>query len=98
MPYLRAQVKDYALPEFINRLNPIVELTWSAPTGGATARPTTFTIAPGVIYTADRWQFGVEALIPGNTATGNHVGFIAQFHVFLDDIFPNSLGKPIADW
>ena len=34
MPYLRAQVKDYALPEFINRLNPIVELTWSAPTGG----------------------------------------------------------------
>ena len=98
MPYLRAQVMDYGLPEFINRLVPIVELTWSVPTGGAIAQPTRFTVAPGVIYMAGSWQFGVEALIPGNTATGNHVGVIAQIHVFLDDIFPHSLGKPLADW
>jgi hypothetical protein len=98
MPYLRAQVRDFGLPEVFNRLIPLVELTWSAPTGGAVAQPTTFTIAPGVIYMADSWQVGVEALIPGNTATGNHVGIIAMFHVFLDDIFPKSLGKPIVDW
>jgi hypothetical protein len=98
MPYLRSQVKDLGLPEFVNRLIPLVELTWNVPVGGAIAQPTTFTVAPGVIYMADSWQFGVEALIPGNTAAGNHVGVIAMFHLFLDDIFPNTLGKPVVDW
>ena len=98
MPYLRSQVRDYGLPEFFNRLIPIVELTWSVPTGGAIAQPTRFTVAPGIIYMAGSWQVGIEALIPGNTAAGNHVGVIAQFHVFLDDLFPHSLGKPLFDW
>jgi hypothetical protein len=98
MPYLQSQVKDFGFPEFVNRLFPIVELTWSAPINSPISAPTQFTIAPGVIYVADSWQFGIEALIPGNTATGTHVGVIAQFHIFLDDLFPNSLGKPIVDW
>lgn len=99
MPYLQSQVKDFGLPDFFNHLVPLVELTWSVPTGGvALPSPTTFTIAPGVIYMADKWQFGVEALIPGNKATGTHVGVIAMFHLFFDDIFPNSLGKPLVDW
>jgi hypothetical protein len=99
MPYLQSQVKDHGLPDFFNHLIPLVELTWNVPTGGVMApQPTTFTIAPGVIYMADTWQFGVEALIPGNTATGPHVGVIAMFHVFFDDLFPNSIGKPLVDW
>jgi hypothetical protein len=48
-----------------------------------------------VIYQADSWDVGVEALIPGNRASGTNVGVIAQFHLFLDDLFPNSIGKPI---
>ena len=99
MPYLRSQVKDFGLPEFFNHLVPLVELTWSVPTGGRTMpSPTTFQIAPGIIYLADKWQFGAEALIPGNTATGTHVGVIAQFHLFFDDIFPKRLGKPLIEW
>jgi len=99
MPYLQSQVKDFGLPEFFNHLYPLVELTWSVPTGGVVMpRPTTFQIAPGVIYMADQWQLGVEALIPGNTATGTHVGVIAQFHLFFDDMFPNTLGKPLVEW
>lgn len=99
MPYLQSQVKDLGLPDFFNHLVPLVELTWSVPTGGVMfPSPTTFTVAPGVIYMADSWQFGVEALIPGNTAAGTHVGVIAMFHLFFDDIFPNSLGKPLIDW
>jgi hypothetical protein len=39
----------------------------------------------------------VEALIPANKASGSNVGVIAQFHVFFDDLFPNSLGKPIFE-
>ena len=30
----------------------------------------------------------VEALIPGNKQTGSHVGVIAQFHLYFDDLFP----------
>ena len=60
-----------------------------------TGLPSTLTIAPGVIYMADGFQAGLEALIPGNRATSPHVGAIAQLHVFLDDLFPNSLGKPL---
>lgn len=51
--------------------------------------------APGVIYQADTWDFGVEALIPGNRASGTNVGVITQFHLFLDDLLPNGIGKPI---
>lgn len=99
LPYLQSQVKDYGLPDVFNHMIPLVELTWHVPTGGIVMpQPTTFTIAPGVIYMADTWQFGVEALIPGNTAAGTHVGVIAMFHLFFDDIFPNSLGKPLVDW
>lgn len=99
MPYLQSQVKDVGLPDFFNHLIPLVELTWNVPTGGIVMpQPTTFTIAPGVIYMGDTWEFGVEALIPGNQATGNHVGVIAMFHLFFDDLFPNSLGKPLVDW
>ena len=29
--YLSAQVKDYGLPEFVNKLTPVVELSWSSP-------------------------------------------------------------------
>ena len=97
MPYLKAQVRDFGFPEFVNRLFPIVELTWSAPVNSPISAPTQFTIAPGVIYVARFRQFGIEALIPGNTATGTHVGVIAQFHIFFDDLFPNSLGKPLVD-
>jgi hypothetical protein len=38
---------------------------------------------------------------PGmKTANGwiSHVGAIAQFHLYFDDLFPTSLGKPIVNW
>lgn len=96
LPYLQAQVKDYGLPAFVNRLVPILETTWSTPAAGpAYGSPAQLTFAPGLIYLGDTFQFGVEALIPGNKATGQNVGVIAQLHFFFDDIFPNSLGRPL---
>lgn len=52
----------------------------------------------GVNYTARAYAFGLEALIPGNWNTGSHLGVIAQFHLYFDDLFPHGLGKPIAAW
>ena len=31
MRYLQTQVKDLGLPEFVNRLTPVVEMAWSSP-------------------------------------------------------------------
>jgi hypothetical protein len=95
MEYLKNQVKDYGFPDFINRLTPTVEITWSSPAGTPGTISTQLLYAPGVFYLADTWDVGIEALIPGNKATGSNVGVIAQFHIFLDDLFPHSLGKPI---
>jgi hypothetical protein len=97
--YLQGQVKDLGLPEFVNRLTPLVEVAWASPA----SRPnnglqTTYLIAPGINYTATDYAIGLEALIPGNKASGSHVGVIAQFHLYFDDMFPTSLGKPIAQW
>jgi hypothetical protein len=97
--YLESQVKDYGLPEFINRLTPLIELAWTSPASQPNNfAPTTYLFAPGINYTATDYAVGLEALIPGNKQTGSHIGFIAQFHLYFDDMFPTSLGKPIVDW
>jgi hypothetical protein len=96
--YLSGQVKDYGLPEFVNKLTPLVEFQWSSPASQPNQGSTTYLIAPGINYTAETYAVSIEALIPGNKATGSHVGVIAQFHLYFDDLFPNSLGKPILDW
>ena len=95
MPYLQQHVKALDIPEFFTRFVPLVEVSFSSPTRGMT----TGTISPGILYEADTWQAGVEAIIPGNHATRQTqgTGVLLQFHLFLDDIFPNSLGKPLFD-
>jgi len=35
------------------------------------------------------------AQFPINEATGKHVGAVAVLDFFLDDIFPDSIGKPL---
>jgi hypothetical protein len=37
----------------------------------------------------------VMAQIPINEASGSHVGALAVVDFFLDDIAPNSIGKPL---
>ncbi len=99
IPYLQAQVKDYGLPHFLGRLIPIVETDWSsAASGPAPGVPMTLTVAPGVIYLGNTFQAGLEALIPANNAAGHRVGLLFQVHMFFDDLFPNSLGKPVLEW
>jgi hypothetical protein len=94
IPYLQQHVKALEMPEFFTHLLPLVEISMSTPEHGGTA---TGIVAPGVLYEANTWQAGIEALIPANAATRQTqgVGFIVQFHLFLDDIFPDSIGKPL---
>jgi hypothetical protein len=55
---------------------------------------TTGTSNPGVICIANQYQLSVEAVIPVNRASGDDVGVIGQLHLYLDDMFPNSFGRP----
>ncbi len=96
MPYLMQHVKAIDVPAFVGRLFPIVEVSMSSPDNG----PTTGTIAPGILYEANTWQVGAEALIPANAATRQTqgVGFIVQYHLFLDDALPGTFfGSPLID-
>lgn len=97
LPYLKSNVVDLNLPDFFNRLIPIVEFSLQTPvqntlTSGAA---TTGTINPGFIYAGNGFQVGVEAIIPVNRASGTGVGAMAQLHFYLDDLFPKSIGRPI---
>jgi hypothetical protein len=97
MPYLKSAVVDLGLPDFINRLIPIVEASFQTPVSNTatSGTVTTGTINPGVIYTGKTYQFAIEAQIPVNRQSGTSVGVIGQLHFYLDDIFPNTLGRPI---
>jgi len=98
MRYLSSQVKDYGFPAWVNRLTPLVELSWSSPASKPTTAVTEYLWGVGAAYTTSYYALTAEMLIPGNRNTGSHIGVIAQFHLYFDDIFPHSLGKPITGW
>ena len=95
MLYLRSQVRDLGLPEWVNRLTPLVEFNFSTPATGHFGEQTVGTINPGIIWSGQQVQFGIEAIIPATRAAGKNIGVIAQVHFYLDDIFPNSIGRPL---
>ena len=97
MPYLKSAVVDLGLPDFVNHLIPLVEATFRTPVANTltSGTLTTGTIQPGFIWVGNTFQFAIEALIPINRQSGTNVGVIAQLHLFLDDIDPHGIGKPI---
>jgi hypothetical protein len=96
--YLRANIHDFGLPEWVNRLTPLVEFNFVTPVTDRYGEKTIGTINPGIIWSGQSMQFGVEAIIPATKATGKNVGIIAQLHFYLDDIFPNTIGRPLLGY
>jgi len=97
MPYLKSEVRDYQLPEFINHLIPIVEAQFTTPVANnfGNSPITIGTINPGVIWVGNYFQVGAEAVLPVNHASGTGVGFLGQLHLYLDDMFPTTIGRPL---
>ncbi len=91
--YLQTQVRDVLRPPF-DRMIPVVELTLQKPLDSVSGK-ITGTAAPGLLWAGQYVQFGAEALLPVNGASGRGVGFIAQFHLFIDDLFPQTIGRPL---
>ena len=97
MPYLKSEIQDLQLPDLINPLIPIVEFQMSTPVANNEGNSfvTTGTINPGVIWVGTYFQVGLEAQIPVNGASGHGIGVVGQLHLYLDDMFPNTIGRPL---
>lgn len=95
IPYLQSNIKDIGLSAPFNRMIPLVEVALQNPLDRGQAGETTGTVNPGIIWAGRSYQLGAEAIIPINSRTGHDVGGIVQLHLFLDDLFPRTIGKPI---
>lgn len=97
MPYLKSEITDLGLPDFINHLIPVVEVSLTTPVANNYGNPytTTGTVNPGVIWVGSYFQVGLEATIPINRASGSGVGVLGQLHLYLDDMFPTTIGQPL---
>lgn len=95
IPYLESKVAAVALPEFVRALTPMVEFAFTSPYRRSFGTSTTALVAPGVTYAGEGWELGIEGQIPATRATGRGVGVIAQFHLALDYLFPETIGRPL---
>ena len=92
--YLQSFVKDVGLKEPFNRLIAVVEVPLTTGLNRG-ASGTTGTVNPGLIWSGRYTQLSFEAQIPINSRSGRGVGWIAQLHFYLDDMFPKSFGRPL---
>jgi hypothetical protein len=97
-PYLQCCVKDIGLRPPFNQLIPLVEVAFTTPVNRVSASQTVGTIQPGFIWAGPYFQIGAEAILPANHVTGHGYGGVVQFHIYLDDLFPHSIGRPISEW
>ncbi len=97
LTYLQSFVKDVGIGHPLDHMIPVVETPMNTCLNQACANQTTGTINPGVIWFSRWGQLALEGTIPINQRTGSHVGLLFQVHFYFDDIFPNTLGKPLTN-
>ncbi|MGH7115972.1 MAG: hypothetical protein ACREE9_15965, partial [Stellaceae bacterium] len=98
LEYLEHYVKDVGLRAPFDRMIPLVEFSLTSPLNRGQTGMTTGTVQPGIIWAGQYFQVGAEMIIPTNSLSGHGIGGIVQLHFYLDDLFPNSIGKPISQW
>ncbi len=92
--YLQSQVRDVGIRAPFDRMIPVVEISLQKPLDYAAKRLLARS-APGLLWAGQYVQLGAEVLLPVNGASGRGVGFIAQLHLFIDDLFPQTFGRPL---
>jgi hypothetical protein len=95
LEFLQHHVRDVGLGAPFDRMVPLVELSMTTPFNRGQGSQTTGTIQPGIIWAGQYFQIAAEAILPVNSLSGHGIGGLVQFHLFLDDLFPDSIGKPI---
>jgi len=95
--YLQSFVKDIGLPKPFDHMIPVVEFAFDSGLNRGN-NLTTGTVNPGILWFGKSMQLGAEVQIPINNHSGNNVGFSLLVHFFIDDMFPNTFGKPLFDF
>jgi hypothetical protein len=95
LEYLQHHVKDVGIGRPFDHLIPLVEVALTTPLNRGQGGNTTGTVQPGFIWAGQYYQIGAELIVPINSLSGKGVGGLVQFHLFLDDLFPTSIGKPL---
>jgi hypothetical protein len=104
LQYMNAYVHEVEGPEFLRHLVFDVEANFTSPVSNIgpsviNAVPgtheTTGVVGPGLYYIAHDYELGIYGAFPINQGSGKHPGVFAIVDFFLDDLFPNTLGKPI---
>jgi len=98
IPYLQSEVRDLGLGPPFNRLIPLVEFALTTSLNRGQGGITTGTVQPGFIWAGQYFQVGAEMIIPTNNLSGHGIGGVVQLHFYLDDLFPNSIGRPLSKW
>ncbi len=93
--YLQSFVKDVGLGNPFKRMVLLVEFPMETCMSADCKGKTTGTVNPGVVWIGKYVQLGLAAQIPVNSRSGKTVGVLGLFHLFLDDLFPKSIGRPI---
>lgn len=93
--YLQSFVKDIGLGQPFKRMVLVTEFPMETCMNADCKGQTTGTINPGIVWCGKRMEFGIAAQIPVNSRSGHTVGVLGLFHLYIDDLFPNSIGRPI---
>ena len=89
LPYLEDFVKDTGLKGPFRNMIPIIEFPMETCLDHGCAGTTTGTANPGFVWIGKYQQLGFELTVPINRASGTHVGFMLQYHLYFDDIIPS---------
>jgi hypothetical protein len=93
--YLQSVVKDVGLGQPFNRMVAVVEFPMETCLNGDCKNQTTGTVNPGLTWIGKYTELGIAAEIPMNPRSGAGTGVFVLFHLFIDDLFPKSIGRPI---
>lgn len=95
--YLQSFVKDIGLGQPFKRMIIVTEFPMETCMASDCKGKITGSINPGVIWAGRLMEFGIAAQIPLNPRSGSSVGLLGLVHLFLDDISPKGLGRPIFE-
>lgn len=93
--YLQSFVKDIGLGNPFKRMIILTEFPMQTCMSADCKGQITGTINPGVVWCGKYMEFGVAAQIPVNSRSGSSVGILGLIHLYVDDLFPKSIGGPI---
>ena len=93
--YLQSAVKDVGLGVPFNRMVAVVEFPMETCLNKDCKNQTTGTVNPGIAWIGKYTELGIAAEIPMNPRSGAGTGVFVLFHLFIDDLFPKSIGRPI---